>query len=152
MLFLRSVLRFSFNAAISASSASASTYQMTYSATIFTTSPPLLERRPSPSIFADFKYTRSKRLPGRVHDDGAVGFHPTQLSARHADDEESPVRQPAESGWVVVVDSRDLLGRAAGEVIGTLLVLEVADRYSVASILEGKDFERGQKLELISGK
>ena len=45
-----------------------------------------------------------------------------------------------------------LLGRAAGEGIGTLLVLEVADRYSVASILEGKDFERGQKRELISGK
>ena len=49
-------------------------------------------------------------------------------------------------------ETGDLLGRAAGEVIGTLLVLEVADRYSVASILEGKDFERGQKLELISGK
>ncbi len=49
-------------------------------------------------------------------------------------------------------ETGDLLGRAAGEVIGMLLVLEVADRYSVASILEGKGFERGQKLELISGK
>ena len=39
-----------------------------------------------------------------------------------------------------------------GDVVGTLLVLEVADRYSVASILEGNVFERGQKLELISGK
>ncbi len=49
-------------------------------------------------------------------------------------------------------ETGDLLGRSVGDVIGILLVLEVADRYSVASILEGKDFERGQKLELISGK
>lgn len=49
-------------------------------------------------------------------------------------------------------ETGDLLGRSAGDVVGTLLVLEVADRYSVASILDGKAFERGQKLELISGK
>lgn len=49
-------------------------------------------------------------------------------------------------------ETGDLLGRATGEVIGTLLVLDVADRYSVASILDGEGFERGQKLELISKK
>ena len=49
-------------------------------------------------------------------------------------------------------DTGDLLGRATGDVIGTLLILEVADRYSVASILDGEGFERGQKLEPISGK
>ena len=49
-------------------------------------------------------------------------------------------------------ETGDLLGRSVGDVVGILLVLEVADRYSVASILEGNVFERGQKLELISGK
>ena len=49
-------------------------------------------------------------------------------------------------------ETGDLLGRSVGDVVGTLLVLEVADRYSVASILDGNAFERGQKLELISGK
>ena len=49
-------------------------------------------------------------------------------------------------------ETGDLLGRSAGDIVGTLLVLEVADRYSVASILDGTAFERGQKLELISGK
>ena len=49
-------------------------------------------------------------------------------------------------------ETGDLLGRATGDVIGTLLILEVADRYSVASILDGEGFERGQKLEPVSGK
>ena len=55
-------------------------------------------------------------------------------------------------GMVRDPETGDLLGRSVGDVIGTLLILEVADRYSVASILDGEGFERGQKLELISGK
>jgi curli biogenesis system outer membrane secretion channel CsgG len=66
-------------------------------------------------------------------------------------------RVPIGSKWQVRVagepirdpETGDVLGRHPGRAVGSLIVVSVEDRFSVAEIVRGSGFERGQRLYLV---